>query len=106
MFMEHKVFPEGRERTPEAQDRGAGSPEDKTQSTEIKDLGDAGLTETVSGILQKVAMAERREVGHIVATSLRINRIMMRGHVRMGHSWQQRFWQRGEMLTPKLLMKM
>lgn len=84
------MFPEGSESTPEGQDRGAGSPDDKIQSTEIKDLGDAGLTETVSGILQKVAMAERREVGHVVATSLRINRIMMRGHVRTG-SRQQRF---------------
>ena len=37
--------------TPEGQDRGAETPEDKIQSREIKDFGDVGLTETVSGIL-------------------------------------------------------
>ncbi|KAJ6512439.1 hypothetical protein C8R45DRAFT_960445, partial [Mycena sanguinolenta] len=53
IFIEHSESPEGSTRTPEAEDEAAGITEAKIQSREIKDLAEAGLTETLAGILQK-----------------------------------------------------
>jgi hypothetical protein len=55
IFIEHSESPEGSTRTPEAEDEGAGIQQAKIQSRETKALAEAELTETLTGILQKVA---------------------------------------------------
>jgi hypothetical protein len=54
IFIKHSNPTKGSTRTPEVEDEGAGIPEAKIQSRETKDLAEAGLTKTLTGILQKV----------------------------------------------------
>ncbi|KAJ7112145.1 hypothetical protein C8R44DRAFT_741855 [Mycena epipterygia] len=50
----------GSVRDPEVTDRGAGSPEHRTQSRDKRDLSELGSTEVESGTLQKVAEGDMR----------------------------------------------